>query len=91
LGHLAFPTLRLYNPESHEWSMNISQPDWVREAVGCRRGRRTRGRFLDQEDCSGTNIRVRFEVPVLSLISCSVEQTSSTDGTKTRELILDVN
>jgi hypothetical protein len=58
-------------------------------AIGAVEGQR--GEFSDQEDYSGTNIQVRFEVPVLSLISCSVEQTSSTDGTKTRELILVVN
>jgi hypothetical protein len=70
---------------------HLAQRDGVCGAVGARRVEGPRGGFSDQEDYSGTNIRVRFEVPVLSPISCSFEQTSSTDGTKTRELKLVVN
>ena len=49
------------------------------------------GGFLDQKDYRGANIRVRLDAPVLSRISCSFEQTSSTDDSKPRRLNLVVN
>jgi hypothetical protein len=57
-GHLEFLTLRLYNPESHQWSMNISSSATgvlSPPAVGSFEG--GRGEFLDREDYGGRSIR----------------------------------
>lgn len=91
-GHLEFLTLRLYNPESHQWSMNItSSASGVLSppAVGGFEG--GRGEFLDQEDYGGRSILVRFVVSVLTPTSCRFEQSFSADGGKTWELNLIVN
>lgn len=91
-GHLEFLTLRLYNPESHQWSMNItSSASGVLSppAVGSFAG--GRGEFVDREDYDGRSILVRFEVSVLTPTTCRFEQSFSADGGKTWELNLVVN
>ena len=91
-GHLEFLTLRLYNPESHQWSMNISSSATgvlSPPALGRFEGRH--GEFLDQEEYNGRSILVRFEVSVLTPASCRFEQSFSADGGKTWELNLVVN
>lgn len=91
-GHLEFLTLRLYNPQKHEWSMNITSsvvgvlsPPAVGKFAG------GRGEFYDEEDYKGRIIRVRFVVSVLTRTSCRFEQSFSADGGKTWELNLIVN
>ncbi len=91
-GHLEFLTLRLYNPESHQWSMNIASSATgilSPPAVGGFEG--GRGEFLDREDYDGRSIMVRFEVSVLTPAACRFEQSFSADGGKTWELNLIVN
>jgi len=91
-GHLEFLTLRLYNPESHQWSMNISSSATgvlSPPAVGSLQD--GHGEFLDREDYNGRSILVRFEVSVLTPNSCRFEQSFSADGGKTWELNLIVN
>jgi hypothetical protein len=91
-GHLEFLTLRLYNPQTREWSMNItSSATGVLgpPAIGSFAG--GRGEFYDEEDYGGRKIRVRFEVSVLTPASCRFEQSFSADGGKTWELNLIVN
>lgn len=91
-GHLEYLTLRLYNPHTREWSMSISSSAagvLSPPAVGRFEG--GRGEFYDQEDYNGRNIRVRFEVTVLTRSSCRFEQAFSADGGKTWELNLVVN
>jgi hypothetical protein len=91
-GHLEFLTLRLYNPESRQWSMNISSSATgvlSPPAVGGFEG--GHGEFLDREDYNGRSILVRFEVSVLTPASCRFEQSFSADGGKTWELNLVVN
>ena len=85
-------TLRMYNPESHQWSMNISSSATgvlSPPAVGGFAG--GHGEFLDQEEYNGRSILVRFEVSVLTPASCRFEQSFSADGGKTWELNLVVN
>ena len=91
-GHLEFLTLRLYNPQTRQWSMNITSSAagvLSPPAVGGFEG--GRGEFLDQEDYGGRSILVRFEVSVLTPTSCRFEQSFSADGGKTWELNLVVN
>jgi hypothetical protein len=91
-GHLEFLTLRLYNPESHQWSMNItSSASGVLSppAIGSFEG--GRGEFLDREDYGGRSVLVRFEVSVLTPTACRFEQSFSADGGHTWELNLVVN
>ena len=91
-GHLELLTLRLYNPESHQWSMNISSSAagvLSPPAVGGFEG--ARGEFFEQEDYNGRNILVRFEVSVLTPTTCRFEQAFSSDGGSTWELNLIVN
>jgi hypothetical protein len=91
-GHLEYLTLRLYNPESRRWSMNISSSATgvlSPPAVGSFEG--GHGEFLDREDYNGRSILVRFEVSVLTPASCRFEQYFSADGGKTWELNLVVN
>lgn len=91
-GHLEFLTLRLYNPQKREWSMNISSSTTgvlSPPAVGRFEG--GRGEFLDQEDYDGRSILVRFEVFVLTPASCRFEQSFSADGGRSWELNLVVN
>ena len=91
-GHLELLTLRLYNPESHQWSMNISSSAagvLSPPAVGRFEG--ARGEFFEQEDYNGRNILVRFEVSVLTPTTCRFEQAFSSDGGTTWELNLIVN
>jgi len=91
-GHLEFLTLRLYNPQSHQWSMNISNGaagTLGAPAVGGFEG--GRGEFYDQEAYNGRTILVRFEVSVLTPTSCRFEQAFSVDGGKSWELNLVVD
>ena len=91
-GHLEYLTLRLYNPQSHQWSMNISSSAagvLSPPAIGSFEG--GRGEFYDQEDYDGRRILVRFEVFVLSPTSCRFEQAFSADGGASWELNLIVN
>ena len=91
-GHLEFLTLRLYNPQSRQWSMNISNSAagvLSPPAVGRFEG--GRGEFFDEEDYNGRHVRVRFVVSVLTPVTCRFEQSFSADGGKTWELNLVVN
>jgi hypothetical protein len=91
-GHLEYLTLRLYNPDSHRWSMNISSSaTGVLGPPAIGRFEGGHGEFFDQEDYNGRSILVRFEVSVLTPASCRFEQAFSVDGGRTWELNLIVN
>jgi hypothetical protein len=86
-GHIEGASLRLYNPESHQWSLNfansaggtLSQPT----IGGFTNGR---GEFYDQESLNGRAIFVRFVISGLTPTSCHFEQAFSADGGKTWEV-----
>src|SRR5258708_6238802 len=86
-GHLEGLSLRLYNPESHQWSLNfansgdgaLSQPT----IGGFKDGR---GEFFDQETLNGRAIFVRFVISDITPNSCRFEQAFSKDGGKTWEV-----
>jgi hypothetical protein len=86
-GHFEGLNLRLYNPESHQWSLNfagssggaLSQPTIGKFKNG-------RGEFFDQETLNGRAILVRFVISDITPDSCRFEQAFSDDGGKTWEV-----
>ena len=86
-GHFEGLNLRLYNPESHQWSLNfagssggaLSQPTIGEFKNG-------RGEFFDQETLNGRAILVRFVMSDTTPDSCRFEQAFSEDGGKTWEV-----
>ena len=86
-GHFEGLNLRLYNPQSHQWSLNfansnsgaISQPTIGEFKNG-------RGEFFDQEALNGRAIFVRFVISDITPNSCRFEQSFSDDGGKTWEV-----
>ena len=83
-GHFEGLSLRLYNPQSHQWSLNfasgsgggLSQP-----TIG--EFRNGRGEFFDQETLDGRAIFVRFVITDITPETCRFEQSFSADGGKT--------
>jgi hypothetical protein len=86
-GHFEGLSLRLYNPQSRQWSLNfasssggiMSQPT----IGGFKNGR---GEFYDQETLNGRAIYVRFVISKITPNSCRFEQAFSEDGGKTWEV-----
>ena len=86
-GHFEGLNLRLYNPQSHQWSLNfsnssggtLSQPTIGEFKDG-------RGEFFDQETLNGRAIYVRFAISDITPDSCRFEQAFSDDGGKTWEV-----
>jgi hypothetical protein len=86
-GHIEFLSLRLYNPEFRQWSLNfassnagsLSQP-----MIG--EFKNGRGEFYDQEPFNGRSILVRFVFLTVSPNSGRSEQAFSADGGKTWEV-----
>ncbi len=86
-GHLEFVELRLYNADSHQWSINgasgsdgvVVQPPMIGEFKS------GRGLFYDQEYFHGRAIFVRQIWSVISPSSYSMVQSFSGDGGKTWE------
>jgi len=86
-GRIDGMSLRLYNPQAHQWSLNfsnlaagtLSQP-----TIG--EFRNGRGEFYDQETLDGRAILVRFVIFDITKDSCRFEQAFSADGGKTWEV-----
>jgi hypothetical protein len=86
-GHIEALSLRLYNPQSQQWSLNfatsnggtLSQPTIGEFKNG-------RGEFFDQEPLNGRAIYVRFVISDVTPDSCRFEQSFSDDGGKTWEV-----
>jgi hypothetical protein len=86
-NHIEALSLRLYNPESHQWSLNfassnggtLSQPTIGQFKNG-------RGEFFDQEPLNGRAIYVRFVISDITPNSCRFEQSFSDDGGKSWEV-----
>jgi hypothetical protein len=88
-GHLEILTLRLYNPQAHQWSINIANSTGGTlspPAVG--EFKNGRGEFYDQETYNGKIILVRFGVSDITANSCRFDQAFSVDGGKTWEVNL---
>jgi hypothetical protein len=79
-------SLRLYNPQSHQWSLNFANRrvgSLSVPTVG--EFRNGRGEFFDQETFNGRTILVRNVFSDITLKSCRFEQAFSDDGGKTWE------
>jgi hypothetical protein len=86
-GHIEALSLRLYDPESHQWSLNFSNsaggtlsPPTI---GGFKNGH---GEFFSQETLNGRAILVRFVISDVTPTSCRFEQAFSDDGGKTWEI-----
>ena len=91
-GHLELLTLRLYNPDSHQWSLNITNSasgSLSPPAVG--EFRDGHAEFVDQESYKGRTILVRYGVSDITANSCRFDQAFSGDGGKTWEVNLIVD
>jgi hypothetical protein len=86
--HIKAQTLRLYNPQSHQWSIylvdvdngTLSLPPVVGQFDG------NRGEFYDQEEYKGRAILVRYVWLNISPKSARMEQSFSPDGGKSWEV-----
>jgi hypothetical protein len=86
-GHIEGLSLRLYNPESHQWSLNFANAasgTLAEPTVG--EFKNGRGEFFDQETFNGRAILVRFVISEITPTSCHFEQAFSDDGGKTWEV-----
>jgi hypothetical protein len=86
-GRIEGLSLRLYNPQSRQWSLNFSNrkggtlsPPTIGEF------RNGRGEFFAQETLDGRAILVRFVISDITPDSCRFEQAFSDDGGKTWEV-----
>ena len=86
-GRIEGLSLRLYNPQSRQWSLNfanrkggtLSPPTLGEFKEG-------RGEFFAQETLDGQAILVRFVISDITPSSCHFEQAFSEDGGKTWEV-----
>ena len=86
-GHLEGLSLRLYNPDSRQWSLNFSNSSsgtLSQPTIG--EFKNGRGEFYDQETLNGRAILVRFVISDITPTSCRFEQSFSDDGGKTWEV-----
>lgn len=86
-GHIEGLSLRLYNPQSRQWSLNFSNsnggtlsPPTIGEF------KNGRGEFFSQETLNGRAIYVRFVISDITPTSSHFEQAFSDDGGKTWEI-----
>jgi hypothetical protein len=86
-GHLELLTLRLYNPEAHQWSLTFATSNVGVLGAPPTVGEFTNGRglFYDQELFNDKAIWVRFTIYSITLDSALSEQAFSDDGGKTWE------
>lgn len=85
-GHIEALSLRLYNPQSHQWSLNFANSRGGTVGVPTiGEFRNGRGEFVDQEQLNGRAILVRFIISQIGPDSCHFEQAFSDDGGKTWE------
>jgi hypothetical protein len=86
--HIKAQTLRLYNPETKQWSIYLVDLDngtlGLPPVVGSFTG--NRGEFFDQEQYKGRAILVRYMWLNISPKSARMEQSFSPDGGKTWEV-----
>ncbi|HEX5575103.1 MAG TPA: hypothetical protein VFX42_04460 [Gemmatimonadales bacterium] len=86
-GRIEALSLRLYNPQSRQWSLNFASSKGgtlAEPSIG--EFRNGRGEFHSQEEFNGRSILVRFVISVINSDSCRFEQSFSDDGGKTWEM-----
>jgi hypothetical protein len=86
-GHLEVLSLRLYNPQSHQWSLNTaSSRSGTISVPTIGEFNNGRGEFFDIEPFNGRSVLVRNVWSDITPNSCRFEQSFSSDGGKTWEL-----
>jgi hypothetical protein len=86
-GHLEIFTIRLYNPDSHQWGIAFTNPAAGVMSPTLTGGfRNGRAEFYDQEPYKGRQIFVRFAISDITASTCRFEQSFSDDGGKTWEV-----
>jgi hypothetical protein len=86
-GHIEALSLRLYDPQSHHWSLNFSNSSsgsMSTPTIG--EFKNGRGEFYSQETLNGRAILVRFIISDITPTSSHFEQAFSEDGGKTWEV-----
>jgi hypothetical protein len=86
-GHIEGISLRLYNPQAHQWSLNFANSNsgvLGQPTIGAFKN--GRGEFYDQELLNGKAILVRNVWSDITPQSCRFEQAFSEDGGKTWEV-----
>jgi hypothetical protein len=85
-GHKDALSLRLYNPESHQWSLNTASAAGGTMSVPTVGSFKDgRGEFYDMEPINGRMVLVRNVWSDIAPASCHFEQAFSADGGKTWE------
>jgi hypothetical protein len=86
-GRIEGLSLRLYNPESRQWSLNFSNSaGGTLSAPVIGEFKNGRGEFYGQESLNGRAIFVRFVISDITPNSCRFEQAFSDDGGETWEV-----
>jgi hypothetical protein len=86
-GRIEALSLRLYNPESRQWSLNFANvKGGVMAVPTIGEFKKGRGEFYSQEMLNGRAILVRFVISDITKDSCRFEQAFSDDGGKTWEI-----
>jgi hypothetical protein len=87
-GHIEGLTLRLYNPQTHQWSLH-----WANSKAGAMGGppqigefKNGRGEFFCQDTSNGRTILIRYAWSEITPNSAHFEQSFSDDGGKTWEV-----
>jgi hypothetical protein len=86
-GAIEALSLRLYNPDSKQWSLNFSSSSGgtlAAPAIG--EFRNGRGEFFNQDTLNGRSIFVKFIIECQSADLCRFEQSFSGNGGRTWEL-----
>ena len=86
-GRLQGLSLRLYNPQSRQWSLNfanINDGQMTRPAIG--EFKNGRGEFYNEDTYNGRAIFVRFVITKIADDQYRFEQSFSADGGRTWEV-----
>ena len=80
-------SLRLYNPQSRQWSLNFANVNsGVLAVPAIGEFKNGRGEFYNQDTLNGRSILVRFVISDITPNTCRFEQAFSDDGGKTWEV-----
>ena len=86
-GRIEALSLRLYNPQSRQWSLNFaSSAGGTMNPPTIGKFKNGRGEFYDKETPNGRAILVRFVISDIKPDSCRFEQAFSEDDGKTWEI-----
>jgi hypothetical protein len=86
-GHLEGLSLRLYNPQSHQWSLNFANINGgTLTAPSIGKFKNGRGEFFNPDTLGNRSILVRFAISDITPTSCHFEQSFSDNGGRTWEV-----